>query len=242
MGRKLRASLTIGASLLFAASVGSTVLAAEEDVGSDVIDRYLDATKVQEAAMRGIQMEVDIDAKLPKLEKQGKLRALRFVSTVGRITYRTLGDFIGDKTVRNEVIARYLSAETEARDNGSLAINRDNYKFRFKSKTMDGGRQIYAFQLTPKKKRVGLFRGELRIDADTGMPVQESGELVKNPSIFLKKVEFVRDYEMQDGVSVPSHIESKVDTRLVGPAELSINFSNYTRPSQDAAPVVADTP
>ena len=29
------------------------------------------------------------------------------------------------------------------------------------------------------------------------------GSFVKNPSVFLKKVEFVREYEIHDGVAIP---------------------------------------
>ena len=60
------------------------------------------------------------------------------------------------------------------------------------------------------------------------MRVQESGHLVKNPSIFLKKVAFVRKYEIRDGISVPLQVQSVVDTRLVGKAELTIDFSNFS--------------
>ena len=47
--------------------------------------------------------------------------------------------------------------------------------------------------------------------------------------MFLKKIAFVRDYEIRDGVAFPSHIQSTVDTRIVGRAELEINFSNFSR-------------
>ena len=53
---------------------------------------------------------------------------------------------------------------------------------------------------------------------------------MKPSSIFLKKIEFVSNYEIQDGVAIPKHFESTVDTRLVGRAELSIDFSNFSRP------------
>jgi len=49
--------------------------------------------------------------------------------------------------------------------------------------------------VTPRQKRQGLFKGDLWIDAATYLRVQESGYLVKSPSIFLKKVAFVRKYE-----------------------------------------------
>jgi hypothetical protein len=207
----------------------TSVFAASEadDATLDIVNKYLDATKVQQAALRGCQMDVDIDAKLPRLEKQGKLRALRIVSRLGQIIYKGL-DFTGDNTIKKEVIARYLEAESQARDDGSMAISPENYKFRLKAKLTQNENVTYIFQLTPKKKRQGLFKGELWLDAATGMPVRESGQLVKNPSVFLKKVEFVREYQLENGVALPSHIESTVDTRIAGKAELSINFSHFT--------------
>ena len=88
---------------------------------------------------------------------------------------------------------------------------------------------VHIFQLTPRRKAVGLFHGELWLDADTALPVRESGRFVKSPSMFLKKIEFVREYQIQDGVAIPKHIESTADVRIIGRAELSIDFSNFTR-------------
>ena len=219
--------IALASSLIVLTSATSTAEAGD-DAGLDIVGKYLDAAKIQRAALRGCQMNVDISAKLPRLEKQGKLRALRVVSKLGQIIYKGL-DFTGDNTIKKEVIARYLEAESQARDEGSMAITPDNYKFRLKAKLTQNETLTYIFQLTPKKKRQGLFKGELWLDADTGMPVRESGQLVKNPSVFLKKVEFTREYQLQNGVALPSHIESTVDTRIAGKAELSINFSNFTR-------------
>jgi hypothetical protein len=58
--------------------------------------------------------------------------------------------------------------------------------------------------------------------------VRESGRLVKNPSIFLKSVEFVRQYDIVDGIAVLRHMESVVNTRLVGKAQLNVNYSNFS--------------
>jgi hypothetical protein len=58
--------------------------------------------------------------------------------------------------------------------------------------------------------------------------VQESGYWVKNPSIFLKKVAFIRKYEILDGISVPRQVASVVDTRVWGQAQLEIDFSNFS--------------
>ena len=208
-----------------------------DDADLEIVQKYLDRSRTQAQALRGVEMQVDIDARLVKLEKQGKLRALRKISKLGQITYKALG-FSGDNTVKQEVITRYLNAESEAREKGSMAITPDNYKFRLKATITREESKVFIFQLTPRKKVVGLFKGELWIDNATGLPVRESGQLVKTPSVFLKKVEFVRDYVIENGLAIPKHIESKVDTRLVGRAELSIDFSNFTRSEPDSEPAV----
>ncbi|MEO7142914.1 MAG: hypothetical protein ABI165_05360 [Bryobacteraceae bacterium] len=194
---------------------------------SYIVNRYLTARESAQSTLRGMQMEVDIDASLPRLKKQGKLHALRSISKVGLVTYHVLR-FSGDSTIKKEVIARYLTTENQPRD-GSIAISPANYKFHYKGLANRDGRRVYQFQLSPRRKAVGLFKGDLWIDAQTYLPVRESGRFVKNPSVFLKKVEFVREYEIRDGVAIPRHIESMVDTRVVGRAELSINFSNYSK-------------
>lgn len=200
----------------------------DADANLTIVDKYVDATHVQQESLRGLQMEVNIDAQLPRLEKHGKLRALRKISLLGQITYKALG-FSGDNTVKQEVITRYLAAESSARENGTIAITRANYKFRYVGRLVQHGVTTQILEITPKKKAVGLFKGQLWIDADSGMPVREAGQFVKTPSVFLKKIAFVRDYEIRNGIAFPSHIQSTVDTRIVGRAELEINFSNFTR-------------
>jgi hypothetical protein len=194
-----------------------------------IVQSYCAATRDQQQAARNASMDVEIDAALPKLKKYGRLHALRHISALGRITYEHLF-FEGDGTVKNQVIARYLAAEVDAQKSQTpaLAVTPENYKFRYKGQSELDGRMAYVFQVTPKQKRVGLFKGQIWIDTATYLRVQEAGLLVKNPSIFLKKVAFVRKYEIRDGISVPLQVQSTVDTRLVGKAELKIDFSNFS--------------
>jgi hypothetical protein len=238
----LRLSTGFISSFLIALPFSSEGLAfvAADDANLPIIAQYQDATKTQQAALRGVQMNVAIDAKLPKLEKQGKLIALRTISTLGKIGYKILG-FQGDDTVKQEVIARFIQQEMEATKNDDIAITPANYKFRHKGSIEQNGQRTELFQITPKKKRVGLFKGDLWLDAKTGMPVRESGQFVKMPSIVLKKVEFMREYEIRDGVAIPKHLESRADVRVFGRAELNIDFSNFTKQekTEDFAAAVA---
>jgi hypothetical protein len=233
---RLSTLFSIGLILATPAAVQCNVV--PDDAASQaIVTKFLDATKTQQNSMLGAQMGVRIAAQLPRLAKQGELQALRSISKFGKITYRALG-FSGDTTIKNEVISRYLTIESEPHD---IAITPANYKFKYKGSIETNGQLVQIIQLTPRRKAVGLFHGELWVDAATGMPVRESGRFVKSPSVFLKRIEFVSSYEIKDGVAIPKHFESTVDTRLVGRAELSIDFSNFSRP-EDAEDFSANFP
>jgi len=199
--------------------------AAAGETSQELVHRYLAAAQLQKAALRGAQMEVDIDAKLPNLQKESHLRAVRYMSCDGQVTYQTLQSS-GDGVLKREVIARYLTAETDPHVSDSAAITLVNYEFRLKA--IPGLEQrVYVLQLKPRKKRPGLFKGELWVDTGTGMPLRESGQFVKSPSMLLKRVRFVRDYEIRAGVSIPKRMESGIETRFAGRVELSVRVHNF---------------
>jgi hypothetical protein len=199
-----------------------------------IIDNYVRVTETHEDELRGASMVVAITASIPKLKESATLRALRKISGIGRITYRMLS-FQGSNTVKNQVIARYLQAEQQGQGDQSLAITPANYKFHFKGQdTEPNGETIYVFNVSPRKKRVGLFKGQIWIDARTFLPVFEKGNFVKNPSIFFKKVEFERSYRIENGVAVPVSLNSTIDARLIGKVELNISYSNFEPGSQNA--------
>ncbi len=223
-----RGLMAVFAAVLLAVFSAYPAFAYEADSGSkEVITNYLAATHMHQDDSRGASMEVNIDASVPKLKKEGKLHALRKISQVGKITYKVLA-FQGDDTIKNEVIARYLEAEQKGQNNQRLAITPENYKFKFKgSHRLDNGQQIYIIFLSPRKKEVGLFKGEMWLDAKSYLPIMESGKFVKNPSVFFKKVEFVRDYAIQDGEAIPQHMQSVIDARLIGKINLRVDYSQF---------------
>jgi len=229
-------------TIVLAATIGTSIALCEPKAPpmpeDQMVDRYIAATHAQQSTLRGGTEEIDIDAAVPKFKKQGKLHALRNISKLGKITYHALG-FSGDNVVKTEVIANYLKAEVEAANKSAsdVSITPQNYKFKYKGTQELNGRQVYVLHLNPREKKVGLFKGELWLDAETYMPVREQGSFVKSPSFMLKKMQFVRDYEIQDGVSIPQRTESQVETRFFGKVELSINYLTF---SKDQASLGAD--
>lgn len=228
MNKFLRYIVLPAAIVVFACKMWGDVDAGEGNTGAstDIVNRYLEAVDAHREAREDASLEMDIKASIPKLKQQGHLQALRRKSKMGRISYRVLG-FQGDSSVKNQVIARYLQAEQQAQGQQELAITPANYKLKYKGeRAMAGDRHVFVFDLAPRKKRVGLFKGEMWLDAASYLPVYEKGRLVKNPSIFFKKVDFERTYSIQDGVPVPAYTASTIDTRLVGKVELDVSYSN----------------
>jgi hypothetical protein len=175
---------------------------------------------------------IDIEASLPSRSQSGHLRAIRRgpegCPPLGRPEYEVLTTD-GDRTVRQQVIARYLSAQVEAAalPHDSVAIAPANYRFRYRGSILSGGTLAYIFEIAPRKKRVGLMRGQLWIDAGSGLVLRETGYLVRSPSIFVRRVNITRDTAARDGVAYELTTHLEIDTRLVGRALLTITERPY---------------
>ena len=202
---------------------------------AQALDGYLAANRQQQERLRDSTMEVEIQAKLPRMKREAIQRAVRQVAPSGEITYEPLSS-TGDNMVRKEVIARYMSAEQDASRKvapgdvklQSMGITRDNYEFKYKGLGALNDRKVYVFELKPKQKRLGLFKGEIWVDVLTFQTLRESGTFEKSPSIYLSKVQFVRQYEILDGLAIPTHVSSKIETRMAGTADIDIRFSGFS--------------
>jgi hypothetical protein len=181
---------------------------------------------------------IEIHASLPKLEKTGRLLAIRHLAPTSESRYEVV-QLAGDPTVKEQVIMRYLQAQQRAAEMpaASVAIAPANYKFAYKRPVDDGERQAYVFQITPRHKREGLIKGELWIDEHTGVPIRQSGRLVKSPSIFIKRIAITQENALREGVIEYRLTHITIETRLVGRAELVIQ----ERPlGEERPPALAD--
>lgn len=191
------------------------------------LSRYFDVSKRN--VLRGVTMVAHFAGQLPSMKKTAQVEAKRSVAPDGAINY----DFLqreGDSTVQKEIIFRFINTEIESATKGVTEnyITPESYKFKYKGLQQKDTEQVHVFEVIPRKKKVGLFRGELWVDAKTGLTVHEAGRFVKNPSVFLKRVEFTRDYEIKDGKSIPKSIQSVAETRFWGTAELNITYTDLT--------------
>lgn len=191
-----------------------------------ILLKYFDLQKEQ-SRLRNYQVDVRIEASLPAMHRSGTLVAKRTLRGDANVSYSGTS-FTGDESVKGDVIARYLNAEKESLSRPmNIGLTPENYRFAYRGVAMYLDRRAHVFEVNPKKKALGFYRGELWVDVETSQPLREFGRFVRNPSVFLKDVDFVRDYHLVDGRALPVRIITNMDTRLVGPAEVTVHLSDY---------------
>jgi hypothetical protein len=188
----------------------------------EALDRYLTRSRDGQPGCSDSVFSIQIDASLPKLDKQSSMTGFKLVSRTGRIVYRGLR-FTGDNLVKTALIERFLAndAKPPERDAGA-GITRQNYSFTYETPSDYNGLMAYVFRLKPKRKRVGLLKGELWLEASTAAPLRLWGDFVKSPSFFIRSFRLVQDYQRIDQCSQPLRLLVTVQTRTAGEADIAV--------------------
>jgi hypothetical protein len=167
------------------------------------------------------QFAVLIEASAPDLYKDFALIAIRQVGEDKQNEFLIAG-MDGDGAVAQEVIARYFAIEEQlaALPRSSTQITPEHYKFHFRGhvKTGDGG--AYVYDISPTKRRPGLFKGQIWIDAVGGAELLVSGRFTDFPSTG-ESVSFVRETKLDAaGYTRVSHVNFSVP--LLGRSEVIV--------------------
>jgi hypothetical protein len=193
---------------------------------------------VQTAHLASYSATTLIRAQLPDTSQSGEFELQRSYTAPRTLAFKAVR-FTGDLFVKTNVIARLLQSEVDhvQKDEPSLnAISPANYKFSYKGTSQVDGRLVHVYQVKPREKRPGLFKGRIFVDAYKGSLVRAEGKPAKSPSLFVKKIEFVQDYEDVGAFTFPVHIHSEARARIVGRTVVDI----YQRDYQPLADTVAD--
>jgi hypothetical protein len=193
------------------------------------LQAYYGRSVLQAATLVSYSANTRISAQLPDTLQHGEFELERHYSAPRTLEFKPLR-FTGDGFVKSNIITRLLQSEVDhvQKDDSSLtAITPANYKFSYKGTSQLEGRTVHVYQLKPRKKRVGLFKGRLYLDAHTGSLIRAEGSVVKSPSFFIKKIEFVQDYADVGSFTLLVHIHSEAVTRLLGRAIVDIYHSDY---------------
>ena len=195
----------------------------------------------QQAAHQGEMLasytaSTTIAADLPDTLQHGEYELTREYVAPRTLKFTAIR-FRGDKFVRSNVILRMLQSEVthvEKQEGPQTAISSANYKFSYKGVQEIDGRAVHVYAVKPRQKRPGLFKGRIYVDAATGSLRRAEGTLVKNPSFFIKSIDFVQDYADFNHFTFPVHVHSEARTRLIGRAVVDIYTRDYAPAMQSA--------
>lgn len=177
-----------------------------------------------------------IDAVLPDSAQKGELVVKRHFVAPRTLSFQAV-KFQGDKFVKSNVIARMLQSEVdhvERQESAQTAITSANYKFSYTGTEDVDGRPTHVYNVKPRQKRPGLFRGKIYVDAATGSLRRAQGTLVKSPSFFIKKIDFYQDYADFNDFTLPVHMHSEAKARIIGRAVVDIVTQDYAPTLQTA--------
>jgi len=183
----------------------------------------------QAAALAAYSAVTVIRAELPDTSQQGEYELQRKFEAPHSLQFTPV-HFTGDGFVKSNVITRLLQSEVDhvQKDDPALtAISPANYKFAYKGASNIENRVVHVFQVKPQKKRVGLFKGRIYLDAYTGALVRAEGSLVKSPSFFVKHIEFVQQFADIQSFTLPIRMHSEAKARIVGRTIVDIVHRDY---------------
>jgi hypothetical protein len=131
---------------------------------------------------------------------------------------------------RKHVFPRLLEAEAAASKPGSgddSRVTPENYSFSMIGSEEIDGRTAYAIEVTPRVPKKYLIRGTIWVDATDYAIVRMQGSPAKNPSFFIKSVEFTHMYQKAGPLWLPASDVSLSDARIFGPTRLTILYHDY---------------
>jgi hypothetical protein len=183
----------------------------------------------QRARLAAYSDDTIMIADLPDSKQKGEYELKRTYAAPNTLKFTPV-KYVGDGFVKSNVLVRLLQSEVDHTVKGQgaqTAIDEANYKFTHKSTEMFDGRMVYVYHVKPRKKRVGLFKGKVYIDASNGDILRAEGTMVKSPSIFIKKLEFVQDYAEFAGFVLPTQLHSIAKVRIIGRTIVDVFHRDY---------------
>jgi hypothetical protein len=193
------------------------------------LQTYENRVSLQSSYLASYSASTLIRAELPDTAQSGEYELERRYIAPRTLEFKAVR-FTGDGFVKTNVIARLLQSEVDhlQKDDLSMtALSPANYKFSYRGNADVDGRSVHVFAVKPRKKRAGLFKGHIYLDAYSGSMVRAEGSVVKSPSFFIKKVDFVQDYADVNGFTLPTHVHSDARARIVGRAVVDIYQRDY---------------
>lgn len=145
----------------------------------------------------------------------------------------------GSGLVRRLALNPLIASEIRAasgQDRYDSAITPANYRLELIGEEEVRTYHCYILRVIPRRMDKYLFEGRLWVDDQDFAVVRIEGRPAANLSFWIKRAEFVREYQKVDGFWLPQKDETVVHVRIYGKKVLTINHRDYIVKGKPSAP------
>jgi hypothetical protein len=212
-----------------APAAGSAAAATPAETGSELFAKLVERNREREALLKQYTGTRQYELR----DAQEKLSARTVVRVQYQApdskTFKTVSEK-GSRWIRLFVFNRLIASEQEAAagsDKRDSSITPHNYTFRLLGEEDVDGYHCFHLQAVPKRRDKYLFEGEVWVDAQDFAIVRILGHPARNPSFWIKHVDWVRDYGKVSGFWLPVRDDTRVRIRVFGQKHLIIEYQDY---------------
>ena len=214
---------------VFVEETPSNSTALSVPMAKDIIANMLERNRLRNKELRHYSAIRTYEIK----NMEGKLAAQAIV----RVDYEAPDKKTFEKTtekgsgiVRHLVFDRLIQSESETssgREHHDSAITAANYAFTLVGEEEVGPYRCYVLEAVAKRKDKYLFEGKIWVDAEDFAIVKIAGHPAKKPSFWIKRVDFVRQYQRIDGFWLPLRDETFVEVKMYGRRIFTVDHEQY---------------
>jgi hypothetical protein len=211
------------------AAAGGRHPTAMELTGDLVIAKLLERNRLREARLQQYSVPSTYRVKNDKGTVRAEARVVLRYRAPDTKEFTIVAES-GSGLIRSRVFKPLMEIEVETaagrnRHDSSIASN--NYIFKLLGEEDVDGFHCFVVQTTAKRADKYLFNGKVWIHAAEFAVVQIAGQPAKNPSVWIKRVEFVRRYQKIKEFWLPLKNESITQVRIFGKNVLTIDYDQY---------------
>ncbi len=218
-------------------AVGFSTDAPSMDVKT-VVARMEERNREREAMLHNYAVEREYKVENPRFHKQGTVHATMIYVAPHQKVF-DIHSSSGTGFICKGVINRIMKAEI---DNAKpelkprSAITTENYEFEWLGEEVVNGRPQYVLRAKPKRKDIYLFDGKLWVEAEDFAVTRIEGHTAKNPSFWIRRVDFTHEYEKVGAFWLPARDHSVAQVFLFGPTTTDLRYTGYrvNEPDLDA--------
>lgn len=197
---------------------------------ADVVARMIERDNQRQQEFHGYSSLRRYVLENSRHNKRAEMVVLVECSANGTKTFQTMSA-TGWGLARTHIFPKLLEGEAQASLPGVRERSRitpDNYTFAIVGMGDVDGRPAYIIEITPRTQNKYLVEARIWVDLEEYAILRIEGKPAKNPSFWVKSVQFVHTYQKAGALWLPQSDRSLTDARIVGSTRLTIEYLDYS--------------